>query len=100
MRYRVSIVYMCVKHIYYGARILTSFPFGATERRIYTYMLHRSVPYTNPDRHLYVVPVSGIALGLTHPRRTKLQHGTFLHFGHPRLVNSNTPAPEATVCTI
>jgi hypothetical protein len=32
-------------------------------------------------------PVSGIALGLTHPRRTKLQHGTFLRFGHPRLKN-------------
>jgi len=29
------------------------------------------------------VPAS--SLGLTHPRRTKLQHGTFLHFGHPRL---------------
>ena len=33
-------------------------------------------------------PVSDIALGLTHPRRTKLQHGTFLRFGHPRLVLS------------
>ena len=32
--------------------------------------------------------VSDIALGLTHPRRTKLQHGTFLRFGHPRLVLS------------
>ena len=32
------------------------------------------------------VSVSDIALGLTHPRRTKLQHGTFLRFGHPRLV--------------
>jgi len=29
--------------------------------------------------------VSAMRLGLTHPRRTKLQHGTFLHFGHPRL---------------
>jgi hypothetical protein len=29
------------------------------------------------------VPAS--SLGLTHPRRTKLQHGTFLHFGHLRM---------------
>jgi len=29
------------------------------------------------------VPAS--SSGLIHPRRTKLQHGTFLHFGHPRL---------------
>jgi len=29
--------------------------------------------------------VSAIALGLTYPRRTKLQRGTFLHFGHPQL---------------
>ena len=34
------------------------------------------------------VPASN--LGLTHPRRTKLQHGTFLHFGHPQL--------ETTLC--
>ena len=33
--------------------------------------------------------VSEIALGLTHPRRTKLQHGTFLRFGHPRLLIHN-----------
>jgi len=33
----------------------------------------------------YFKTVSAMRSGLTHPRRTKLQHGTFLHFGHPRL---------------
>ena len=33
--------------------------------------------------------VSDIGLGLTHPRRTKLQHETFLRFGHPRLEFEN-----------
>jgi hypothetical protein len=46
-------------------------------------------------------PVSGIDLGLTHPRRTKLQHGTFLRFGHPRLIFSvRLLATSTKICTI
>lgn len=37
----------------------------------------------NERSRFKAVPAS--SLGLTHPRRTKLQHGTFLRFGHPRL---------------
>ena len=42
-----------------------------------------------------------LSLGLTHPRRTKLQHGTFLRFGHPRLIFSvRLLATSTKICTI
>jgi hypothetical protein len=42
-----------------------------------------------------------VSLGLTHPRRTKLQHGTFLRFGHPRLIFSvRLLATSTKICTI
>jgi len=49
--------------------------------------------------------VSAIALGLTHPRRNKLQHGTFLRFGHPRLdiknkISVRLLATRTKICTI
>ena len=60
---------------YSGTGILTSFPFStAVDKGTRRYVTTATIN-----------PVSGIALGLTHPRRTKLQHGTFLRFGHPRL---------------
>jgi len=46
-------------------------------------------------------PVSGSGLGLTHPRRNELQHGTFLRFGHPRLIFSvRLLATSTKICTI
>jgi len=40
--------------------------------------------------------------GLTHPRRTKVQHGTFLRFGHPRLKNFSVRllATSTKICTM
>ena len=70
---------------YFGAGILTYFPFGATIKKLYDAANDRHYTYTHITIHI-IESVSDSALGLTHPRRTKLQHGTFLRFGHPRLI--------------
>jgi len=46
------------------------------------------------------VPAS--SLGLTHPRRTKLQHGTFLHFGHLLILKISVRllATSTKICTM
>ncbi len=84
---------------YTGVGILTNFPF--TELQMNSNMLHSKLTQTcmcvyvcESKLHNIVCviqsvklkSVSDIGLGLTHPRRNKLQHGTFLRFGHPRLL--------------
>lgn len=91
---------------YFGARILTSFPFGEVHN---SKCITRSCPTSKTiTRHkvwlITFKPVSGIALGLTHPRRNKLQHGTFLRFGHPRLdikksISVRLLATRTKICT-
>ena len=74
--------FYCLVLSYSGAGILSSFPF--TEVRL----IIRVIAETNIRKYsVHLKPVSDVGLGLTHPRRTKLQHGTFLRFGHPRLNN-------------
>ena len=68
---------------YTGAGILTSFPFTASLCLIK--LLQVIIIFTLVN----LKSVSDIGLGLTHPRRTKLQHETFLRFGHPRLEFEN-----------
>ena len=63
-----------------GARILTGFPFSVYEPSSKS-IIDYAVKLNSCES------VSDCALGLTHPRRTKLQHGTFLRFGHPRLIH-------------
>jgi hypothetical protein len=71
-----------------GIGILTQFPFCR-------YFLSSNCHYltceqiriiTKLKRKRKFKGVSPIGLGSTHPRRTKLQLGTFLHFGHPQLI--------------
>jgi len=64
---------------YFGARRIACFPFDEG------YMYIKQLTEMNYLQYMWMRPVSDIALGLTHLRRTKLQRRTFLRFGHPRL---------------
>jgi len=92
---------------YTGAGILTSFPFAPDrkqlEKSFRSHMPKHTKAKANFQQEFYdhFKAVSAMCLGLTHPRRTKLQHGTFLRFGHPRLKFSvRLLATSTKICTV
>jgi len=64
------------------------------------YAYHPEIIYTKSYNSSFKA-VSASSSGLPQPRRNELQHGTFLRFGHPRLIFSvRLLATSTKICTI
>jgi len=94
--------------IHFGARSISLHPARNSRRcaRLFTESVNpsehvgKNSAYASPTWR--TSPQPAIGLGLTDPHRIKLQYGTFLRFGHPRLKKFSVRllATSTKICTM